>query len=101
MDTERTMYLNLATSGVAVIPGRVEAAAFAAGMLQGRLQAVVHPLETAFVTPHTGATVAWFPVPLACLRAQPGGRLWAGADANHLCLLLVEDAKGQVEARPA
>ena len=90
VSTEQTLRLNPASGAIERMPGRGDAAAMVAGMLRKEPQAVVHPLETAFVIPFTGEVTAWFPAPLTCLRAQPGGNLWAGADVNHFCLLLLE-----------
>jgi len=88
----KTVRLNLVTGHTEAMPGRGEAAAVATGMLRAETQAMVHPLETAFASLFRNEEVAWFPASLACLRAQPGKTLWAGADVNHLCLLHLEGA---------
>jgi len=87
---EKTVRLNPLTGDTETMPGRGDAAAVAAGMSRAKPQAMVHPLETAFAVPFSGEVMAWFPAPLACLRAQPGRSRWAGTDVNHLCLLLLE-----------
>jgi hypothetical protein len=41
--------------------------------------------------------MAWFPIPLTCLRTAPNGNLWAGADVNHLCVLVLEGGTEPVD----
>jgi hypothetical protein len=69
----------------------------ATSLAQAESQAIVHARETSFALPFDGAVTAWFPIPLTCLRAAPDGSLWAGADGNHLCVLLLEGGVGAVE----
>jgi len=88
--TERTICIDPVTGETQSMAGRGNATAIAAGWSQVNPQAMVHALETAFAIPFAGDVVAWYPAPLTCLRAQSDGKLWVGADINHLCLLLLE-----------
>jgi hypothetical protein len=47
---------------------------------------VVHQSEVAFLSTATGEELAWFPVALTRLTADPTGRVWAGTYGNRLYL---------------
>ena len=43
------------------------------------------------IEPATGGdAIAWFPVALRCVAADPSGRIWAGSVDNHLYLIRLE-----------
>jgi WD40 repeat protein/uncharacterized Zn finger protein (UPF0148 family) len=54
------------------------------------LQATSRALETAIEQSSVRPAVAWFPAELDLITTHPSGRIWAGANRNHLYLIKLE-----------
>ena len=54
------------------------------------LRAIARVHETVIERTEDGKPVAWFPIALGHIVPNPSGGTWAGAVANHLCLISIE-----------
>jgi WD40 repeat protein len=73
-----------------IIEGSGDVKAIAAGASKFPLRAIARVHETVIERTEDGKPIAWFPIVLAHIITHPSGRTWAGAVANHLCLITFE-----------
>src|SRR5262249_31375080 len=69
-------------------PGRNEARD--AGARSPSFVAMTRGLETVIENPQSGPPIAWFPVALGTITADPSSPIWAGSNKNHLSIIKLE-----------
>jgi WD40 repeat protein len=74
------------------ISGCGDVKAIAAGAIRSPYRALVRGLETVIEQAPSYHALAWFPAALVQVDTHPGGRIWAGALSDHLCLFTLEGA---------
>jgi hypothetical protein len=79
-----------------VMAGDGDVAAIAAGPPAFPWWAFAREGETVIESAATRQPLAWFPAALHQVAADRSGRLWAGIQADHVCVFALQDEQPQM-----